>query len=85
MKSKYKTGMYLLLVLNGGVLLLFREEMQGQTQLIVTIIAVCLLMFGLYKMTSSLTSNQQRAYKDQEYFNREKYSQQEAAEASEKE
>lgn len=69
----------------GGGFLLFRDEIQGQTQLVLTIIAVCLMMFGLYKTTSSLTSNSQKEYDNQEYFNREKYEQQAAIESAEEE
>jgi len=84
-KSAYKTGIYFLFVFVGGGFLLFRDEIQGQTQLVVTIIAVCLVMFGLYKVTSSLTSNPQREYNSQEYFNREKYEQQETIQSTEEE
>ncbi|AXG72108.1 hypothetical protein KORDIASMS9_04371 [Kordia sp. SMS9] len=78
MKSTYTTGIYLVLVLSGGGLLLFREEFKGETQLVITIFAVFALMFGLYKMNASLTSNRPKAYKHQEHFNREEYSKKEA-------
>ncbi|MEM6718209.1 MAG: hypothetical protein AAF611_02740 [Bacteroidota bacterium] len=85
MKSSYKTRIYFLFVFIGGGFLLFRDEIQGQTQLVLTIVAVCLMMFGLYKVTSSLTSNKQPDYQDQEYFNREKYEQQEVIQNTEEE
>jgi DMSO reductase anchor subunit len=77
-KPKYTTVIYFLFIFLGGGFLLFREEINGQAQLMLTVIAVCVMMFGLYKTTSSLTSNKQARYKDQEYYNREKYEQQEA-------
>lgn len=85
MSSKYKTTLYFLLVFVGGGFLLFREEIQGETQIVLTVIAVCLMMFGLYKVTSMQTSNKQKAYDQQEYFNREKYEQQEAIDSAEEE
>ncbi|MEM6684729.1 MAG: hypothetical protein AAF617_02945 [Bacteroidota bacterium] len=85
MKSSYKTGIYIFFVCVGGGFLLFRDAVQDQTQLVFTIIAVCLIMFGLYKMSSSLTSNSQREYDSQEYFNREKYDQQETIQNAEEE
>ncbi|PTX62631.1 hypothetical protein C8N46_10226 [Kordia periserrulae] len=85
MKSKYTTAIYFLFIFLGGGFLLFREEINGQTQLVLTIIAVCAMMFGLYKITTSLTSNKQASYKDQEYYNREKYEQQEVINNAEEE
>lgn len=80
MSSKSKTSIYFILVFLGGGFLLFREEVEGELQIILTVIAVCIMMFGLYKVTSMQASNKKQEYKDQEYFNREKYSQQEAFE-----
>lgn len=80
MNPKYKTAIYFFLVFLGGGLLLFREDIKGEAQIIVTVIAVCAMMFGLYKVTSAQMSNQQKEYKDQEYFNREKYSKEEELE-----
>ncbi len=80
MKSTYKTAIYFFLIFFGGGLLLFREELKGETQLIVTIAAIFSLMFGLYKVNSSLTSNRQKAYENQEHFNREEYAKKEKLE-----
>ncbi|MFK7748671.1 MAG: hypothetical protein AB8B65_09785 [Kordia sp.] len=80
MNPKYKTAIYFFMVFLGGGLLLFRDDIKGETQIVVTVIAVCVMMFGLYKVTSSQMSNQQKNYKDQEYYNREKYSQEEELE-----
>lgn len=80
MKSTYKTAIYFFFVFFGGGLLIFRDEFQGETQLVITILAVFALMFGLYKVNASLTSNRQKDYKDQEHFNREEYSKKEKLE-----
>lgn len=68
------------MVFLGGGVLLFREDIKGETQIVVTVIAVCIMMFGLYKVTSRLMSNPHKEYQNQEYFNREKYSQREELE-----
>mgnify|MGYP000106097088 FL=1 len=73
MKPKYTTALYFFLVFFGGGLLLFREEIKGDKQIVITVIAVCAMMFGLYKVTSMQTSNKKREYENQEYFNRERY------------
>ncbi len=80
MNSKYKTAVYFFLVFFGVGILLFRDAIQGETQLVLTIIALVMTMFGLYKVTSMQTSNKQKKYDNEEYFNREKYSQQEEEE-----
>ena len=77
MKLTNKNTLYFLFIFLGAGALLFRDYLEGQAQLILTIIALIFMMFGLYKTTSSLTSNRKRDYKDQEFFNREKYDQQE--------
>lgn len=77
MKLMNKKTLYFLFIFIGAGALLFRDYLEGEAQLILTIVALILMMFGLYKATSSLTSNRKRDYKDQEYYNREKYDQQE--------
>ena len=77
MKFKYKTALYFFLVFFGAGLLLFRDEIQGEKQIVLTVIALFAMMFGLYKVTSMQTSNQHKRYDNEEYFNREKYAQEE--------
>jgi hypothetical protein len=76
-KFKYKTAVYFFLVFLGAGLLLFREDIQGNGQIVVTLIALASMMFGLYKVTSMQTSNRQKEYDNEEYFNKEKYSEEE--------
>lgn len=83
MKFKYKTTVYFFLIFFGGGLLLFRDEIQGDKQIVLTLIALFAMMFGLYKMTSKLTSNEHKKYNNEEYFNREKYDKEAAAEDGE--
>ena len=80
MKLKYKTTLYFFLLFCGAGMLLFRDNIQGEGQIVVTIIALFMMMFGVYKVTSMQTSNKQKKYEDEEYFNREKYEQQEEEE-----
>ncbi|WP_430409610.1 hypothetical protein [Kordia sp.] len=80
MKFKYKTTIYFFLVFVGAGMLLFRDDIQGEAQIIVTIIALVAMMFGLYKVTSMQLSNKPKKYDSEEYFNREKYEQQEEEE-----
>lgn len=77
---KYKTTIYFLLVFIGAGILLFRDNIQGEGQIVLTIIALVVMMFGLYKVTSMQMSNKQKKYDNEEYFNREKYEQQEEEE-----
>jgi hypothetical protein len=72
-KFKYKTAFYFFLVFAGAGVLLFREDIQGEKQIVLTLIALFAMMFGLYKMTSKLTSNQHNRYDNEDHFNREKY------------
>ncbi len=65
------------MVFLGAGTLLFRDNIQGEGQILVTIIALVLMMFGLYKVTSKQLSNKPKNYDTEEYFNREKYEQQE--------
>ncbi|WP_420574313.1 hypothetical protein [Kordia sp.] len=80
MKFKNKTTLYFLLVFIGGGILLFRDYIEGEKQIVITVIAVCVMMFGLYKVTSMQTSNKHKAYDNEEYFNREKYAKEEEEE-----
>lgn len=77
MKFKYKTTLYFFLVFFGAGLLLFRDDIQGEKQIVLTIIALVAMMFGLYKMTSTQTSNRQKKYDGEEYFNKEEYPEEE--------
>ncbi len=77
---KYKTTIYFVLVFLGAGMLLFRDNIQGEGQIVLTIIALIAMMFGLYKVTSKQMSNKQKQYDNEEYFNREKYEQQEEEE-----
>lgn len=80
MKLISKNILYFIFVFLGAGILLFKDVIEGQLQIVLTIIALIMMMFGLYKTTSSLTSNKQKSYGNEEYFNREKYSQQEEEE-----
>ena len=85
MKFKYKTALYFFLVFIGGGLLLFRDEIQGEKQIVITVIALFAMMFGLYKVTSMQTSNRPKKYNNEEYFNGEKYSEEEKVEEKKEE
>ncbi|MBC8754797.1 hypothetical protein H2O64_08955 [Kordia sp. YSTF-M3] len=80
MKFNYKTTLYFFLVFFGAGLLLFRDDIQGEKQIVLTIIALVAMMFGLYKMTSIQTSNRVKKYDNEEYFNRERYDEDEEEE-----
>lgn len=80
MRFKYKTSLYFFLVFFGAGVLLFRDDIQGEKQLVVTIMALFAMMFGLYKMTSRLTSNREKKYDNEEYFTRERYNEEENSE-----
>ena len=80
MRFKYKTSLYFFLVFFGAGVLLFRDDIQGEKQLVVTIMALFAMMFGLYKMTSRLTSNREKKYDNEEYFTRERYDEEENSE-----
>jgi len=82
-KFKYKTTFYFFLIFFGGGILLFRDEIQGDKQIVITLIALFAMMFGLYKMSSRLNSNQHKKYDNEEHFNREKYDREAAAEDAE--
>lgn len=73
MRFKYKTSLYFFLVFFGAGILLFRDDIQGEKQIVLTIIALVAMMFGLYKMTSRQTSNRQKNYDTEAYFTRERY------------
>jgi len=80
LRFKYKTSLYFFLVFFGAGVLLFRDDIQGEKQLVVTIMALFAMMFGLYKMTSRLTSNREKKYDNEEYFTRERYNEEENSE-----
>lgn len=56
--AKYKTTIYFLLVFVGGGLLLFQKDLQGEeTNIVFTLVALCAMMFGMYKVTTLKTTS----------------------------
>ncbi|WP_046745767.1 hypothetical protein [Kordia zhangzhouensis] len=73
MKKKYTTTIYFALALFSAGFLFLGEYFFEKKPIIPTILAVVVLMFGVYRMISLQKSNIHTEYKDQEYFNGEKY------------
>lgn len=57
MKAKYTTALYFIFVFLGGGILLIQDSLEGEKNIVITIIALVLMMFGMYKVSSSLKTN----------------------------
>ena len=72
-KKKNTTVLYFFLVLLGALFLIFEDFIFEEKQLAPKLIAVILLMFGMYKMLAKQGSNVSKEYDGQEHFTGEKY------------